>query len=73
MSRWGGRRESNPAPPGTQPGTLPLSYGHHEGLQPPGLLRAEDGPQGCDRQAGLEPATSRMASWCSAHDELTAG
>src|SRR3989338_1208573 len=31
---WGDRRDSNPQPPGPQPGTLPLSYGRHTSHAP---------------------------------------
>src|SRR5437764_136947 len=48
--RWGGRWDSNPQQQGSQPWTLPLSYGHHCTLACP---------------AGLEPTTPSLEGWCS--------
>ena len=36
----GGRRGSNPRPPGPQPGALPLSYIHHLAMLDVNYLRA---------------------------------
>src|SRR4051812_11390528 len=50
--RWGGRWDSNPQQQGSQPWTLPLSYGHHRKLS-----------LACP--AGLEPTTPSLEGWCS--------
>src|SRR3954466_11879501 len=48
--KWGGRWDSNPQQQGSQPWTLPLSYGHHCDLACP---------------TRLELVTPSLEGWCS--------